>query len=177
MASLDVLLVMALKEESQGQFEAAGLNPFYCGMGAAQAAHYLTRWIFEHQPKQIINLGTAGSRLISTGSLVECTSFIQRVPHSFLPLPSTAIEVKPMTKLKAVRCGSADFVEPDVPITKCEIFDMESYAMAFVCQRMNVKFNAVKYISDQSNKNTMQDWKKNLKLSAAELLSCYREII
>ena len=91
MASLDVLLVMALKEESQGLFEATGITPLYTGVGLVKTTYKLQQWIAGHQPKHIINLGTVGSKKIAKGTLVECTSFIQRAPHAFLQINSKII--------------------------------------------------------------------------------------
>jgi adenosylhomocysteine nucleosidase len=176
MASLDILVVLALKEESQGLFEEAGIKPLYCGVGPIKAAHFLTRWIAEHRPKRIINFGTAGSRKFEQGTLVECAQFIQRVPPGFSPLSSKVLKVESITHNPPVICGSADFIESAEPVTNCDVFDMEAYAMAFVCQSMQVKFNSIKFISDHSNENTVRDWKNNLNKSAQALVACYQEI-
>ncbi len=177
MASLDLLLVLALKEESQGLFEAAGFQPFYCGVGAIKASHSLTSRIAAHKPKHVINLGTAGSRIHSPNSLVECRQFIQRVPHDFMPLKAKIINVEPITSLTQVLCGSADFIEKSEPVIPCDIFDMEAYALAYVCQQMQTKFTAIKYISDQSSADVILDWKKNVVAASGILLACYRDLI
>jgi adenosylhomocysteine nucleosidase len=176
MASLDVLLVMALKEESQGLFEAQKINPFYCGIGQVKATFHLSQWIKEYNPKWVINLGSAGSQKLNPGELVECTSFIQRSPQAELQIPSKILQTKPLTKLQPAVCGTADFVEQGAPITSCDVFDMEAYALAYVCQNTNVKFSCIKAISDRSDKNVIQDWKLNLKTNASLLLSFYREM-
>ncbi|MBC7420242.1 MAG: hypothetical protein H7328_05890 [Bdellovibrio sp.] len=176
MASLDVLLVMALKEESQGLFEAAGISPYYTGVGLVKTTYQLNQWLLEHQPKRVINLGTVGSKTIAKNALVECTSFVQRAPHAFLQIKSKMIHTKALTTLPAVLCGSGDFIEKADPITPCDVFDMEAYAMAFVCAQMNIPFNSIKFVTDHSDENLIHDWKKNLHFSAESLLKCYREI-
>ncbi len=176
MASLDVLLVMALKEESQGLFEADGIKPFYCGLGQVKATYHLTQWVKEYKPKHVINLGTVGSHRFSQGELVECTSFIQRVPHEHLQIKSKVIKAEPITKLPQVICGTGDFVEKASPITPCDVFDMEAFALAYVCQQQNVKFNSIKAVSDRSDENIIHDWQKSLHMNAQLLLQSYREM-
>ncbi len=176
MASLDVLLVMALKEESQGLFEAAGINPNYLGVGLVKTTFKLQQLLQQHKPRRVINLGTAGSRTIKPGSLVECTSFIQRVPHEFLPLSSKVIHVEAKTTLPPVLCGSGDFIETKEPITHCDVYDMEAYAIAFVCEQMKISFSSIKFVTDISDKNLIHDWKKSLHISASSLLKTYNEM-
>ena len=164
------LVIMALREESQGLFEAAGYEIFYSGMGLVKSSHAITKLIEKHKPTTVLNLGTAGSHSIKAGSIVECSAFVQRAPHSFLPIPSTKITTSPQTTLPHVMCGSGDFVEITHPQTNCDIFDMEAYALAYCCKEMNVRFNSIKFVTDQSNENTLQDWRQQLKHSAIALL-------
>ena len=72
--------------------------------------------------------------------------------------------------------GSADFIEKAEPLTPCDVFDMEAYAMAFVCEQMNIRFNSIKFVTDNSDENLIHDWKKSLHISAEALLACYREM-
>ncbi len=173
---MQTLVVLALKVESQGLFEASGFHPLYCGVGAVKATHNLTKWIFEHKPKQVINLGTAGSHAFKVGQLVECISFVQRHPHDFFKLPSEKIQAEKLTNLASAVCGSADFIESAAPITPCDVFDMEAYSLAYVCQKMKVPFHSLKFITDASNETLATDWTANLKFSAESLLNELRKL-
>lgn len=175
------LLVMALRQESQGLFEAQSIQPLYCGVGLVNASFYLQKHIItsaaaNSKISRVVNLGTAGSPTFKQGSLVECTSFVQRRTGLQIPVQSIVLHIPAITSLAPVTCGSADFVETTTsPHTKCDIMDMEAYSLAFVCQQYKIPFHCIKYISDHSDTNTVNDWKKNLQHSAESLLKIYNE--
>lgn len=176
------LIVMALKNESQCRFENSGLQPFYCGIGLVKAAYSLTQKLsqvlcdpnIKEKPNLIINLGTAGSFQHQQRELVEVSAFVQR--NHFLPAEKTKIELTTLTTLPKVICGSADTIESTSPIISSyyDIMDMEGYALAFVCQKFKIPFVSIKYISDNSNENTVHDWKINLSDAAEKLESFYK---
>ncbi len=79
----NVVVVMALPAESAGVFEEAGVPVLYCGVGKVNAAIALTRELrrYAHAaqpPPQVLNFGSAGSRVHATGSLLACHEFVQR---------------------------------------------------------------------------------------------------
>jgi adenosylhomocysteine nucleosidase len=79
----NTLVVMALRAESAGVFEAAGVPVLYCGVGKINAAmaltRELTRYALQHQAMPLVlNFGSAGSRRHAAGTLVECHEFVQR---------------------------------------------------------------------------------------------------
>lgn len=170
------LLIMALKDESKMLFEKNQSTPFYCGIGQVKAAFMTQKLILEHRPSRILNMGTAGSFVLPQGSLVECTSFVQRFPASSISAPSTIIKADPISDLKQVICGTGDHVETGPDINKCDVMDMEAYAIAYVCQQMNVPFNSIKFVADSSDKNVLRDWKSNLGKSAAALFEHFNKI-
>ena len=60
-------------------------------------------------------------------------------------------------------CGSGDnFVDRDIELS-VDVVDMEAYAIAKVCKKEKIKFRCFKYISDNADSNSSNDWKKNLK--------------
>ena len=44
----------------------------------------------------------------------------------------------------------------------CDAVDMESYAMAFVCQKYRIPFLSIKYITDVVGQNSQQHWEDKL---------------
>ena len=67
------IFVAALKEETHG------LNFFYhTGAGKINATYNLTKLIKTHQPKEVINFGSAGAISKNLEGIVECTKFYQR---------------------------------------------------------------------------------------------------
>ncbi len=183
----DILIIMALPSESQGLFEAENIEVNYCGIGKVNAAFRATELILKHQPSRILNLGTAGSHKFKTHEMIECKSFVQKdmdiTPLGF-PLGQTplddipgAIDVQTFTELKKGICGTGDVFEVGTPRLPCDLVDMEAYAMAKVCKKLKVDFTAIKYITDGSDPHSKDDWIKNLKPAAENLLKIYQQIV
>ena len=173
MASLEAskgLIFMALPQESQGLFESAGVKVYFTGVGKVKATYSAVKLIEKLNPEWILNLGTAGSKKIKIGQVVEATRFVQRDPL-FAQFPQAALKTEALTGLPQVICGTADSVEYGVPSVACEIFDMEAYALAYVCEQLKVKFNSIKFISDSSDENVVDQWKSNLKTASEALLA------
>jgi adenosylhomocysteine nucleosidase len=170
------LLIMALPEESQKRFEHARIEVHYCGIGMLNAAYITHKLITEQNPSKIINLGTAGSFKLKKGDLVECSSFVQRfASKSVIPGYQKIESANFITKLQKVVCGTGDFIQTEES-TYFDIMDMEAYAMAYVCKKLNVNFHAIKFISDNSNENTLSDWKKNLEQASEALFQTYQDL-
>lgn len=183
----EIILLMALPSESQGLFEKENISVHYCGIGKINAAHKTTELIYLHKPKCILNLGTAGSHKYKTHELIECTAYVQKdmdiTPLGF-PLGQTPldhipgkIESETITNLKKGICGTGDVFEIGQPKLACDLVDMEAYAIAKVCKKMNVNFTAIKYITDGSDPHSKEDWFKNLRPAAEALLKIYHEIV
>ena len=127
----DVLVVCAIVQETQGQLE--NYKTLYTGVGKVNATYKLTKYLDTHvskaRPKFIINYGTAGSRELPIGELVDCTKFIQRDMNvtslgfmqgqtPFEDLVPTVldydhVEFNPISK--KLRCGTGDnFVDNNI---------------------------------------------------------------
>jgi len=192
MAHEPPLVVMALELEAQGLFASAGIEVLYTGIGKVNAAHGLTRALMQLRQAgaalpRVINFGTAGSHTFATGSLVACTSFVQRdmdvtalgfaqgtTPFDALP----AMLGFPVTlpHLPHGICSSGDSFETRGPVLARDVLDMEGYALAKVCTLENVSFTCVKYITDGADHAAAGDWHANLPKAAAEFLAVYRTL-
>jgi adenosylhomocysteine nucleosidase len=177
----DVLIVCALEEETQGQLE--DWNVLYTGVGKVNATLKLTQRLHSSHlhylppmPKLVINYGTAGSRELPIGELVDCTKFTQRdmdvTGMGFMKgqtpfenevpmiLDYDHVEFNPIGK--KLRCGTGDnFVQDDID-NYSDVFDMEAYALAKVCHHYKVPFISFKYITDNANEHSPKDWEENL---------------
>ena len=132
--------------------------------------------IIERKPTKVINLGTAGSFKLKKGDLVECSSFIQRFAFkSAIPGHQRIDTTDFISQLPKAICGTGDYLQKEQS-TFFDIMDMEAYAMAFVCQKLNVNFHSIKFISDNSNENTLSDWKKNLQQASEALFQTYHDL-
>jgi len=61
-----------------------------------------------------------------------------------------------------VICGTGDTFAISKPKIKCNIVDMEAYAIAKICKKHNVEFLCYKYISDSADANASNDWEENV---------------
>lgn len=154
---------MALKGESNGIIEQQGYFVKYTGMGLISAAQICTEEILNHKPDAVFNFGTAGSTHFSVGDLIEITQFCQR--GDVLPQTNSFIRTSAITNLKTGFCGSADFVEVAKNTNQYNVYDMEAFAMAQVCRNHQIPFHCFKLITDRSDEQLKQDWKKNLEVS------------
>ncbi len=180
MSGKDILIVCALEQETQGKLE--DYRVLYTGVGKVNASLELTKVLqkahlhyLPPMPKLIINYGTAGSRELPIGELVDCTKFTQRdmdvtgmgfmkgqtpfendVP---ITLDYDQVEFNPIGK--KLRCGTGDnFVQTDED-TYSDVYDMEAYALAKVCHHYDINFISFKYITDNANEHSAGDWEQN----------------
>ncbi len=185
----DIQIVCALEQEVNGELDGVLPNSrqiIYTGVGKVNATGQLTERLHRSHlnylppmPKLVINYGTAGSRDLPIGELVDCTKFTQRdmdvrglgfilgqtpfeeeVP---IILDYDHVEFNPIGK--KLRCGTGDnFVQTNEDCaweTYSDVYDMEAYALAKVCHMYNVPFISFKYITDNANESSPKDWEEN----------------
>ncbi|ENU21138.1 hypothetical protein F994_00606 [Acinetobacter bohemicus ANC 3994] len=183
----DLALIMALPNESKGLFEQAGIDVHYSGIGKVNAAFKAFEVIQKTGCKTLLNLGTAGSSHFDAHALVEVMTFVQR-DMDVSPL-GFQVGVTPMDHdypaeialdvhfgdLAQGICGTGDSFETGLPKVPCNLVDMEGYALAKVCKKLDVRLISVKYITDGANDTAHLDWEENLLLGAQKLLALYQK--
>jgi adenosylhomocysteine nucleosidase len=175
-----MLIVMALAPESGGLIEKTlaehniEAHLIYTGVGLISAAQKTTEAILHHKPHRILNLGTAGSRKFSQGTLVECHEFIYRGDISYIIKNKHTVET--FTDLQKAVCASADHVDLGPIKVECDVMDMEAFALAKVCENYQIPFHSIKYVTDASDANMLQDWKENLKHGAIALSDFLKKV-
>jgi adenosylhomocysteine nucleosidase len=185
------LVVMALRVESGGVFEAAGVPVLYCGVGKLNAAialsKELSRYAHARQDMpRVVNFGSAGSRCHAPGTFVASHEFVQRdmdvralgfalgvTPYDVSP---PCLTFEPVFHLPAAICGSGDSFATVAIEVNCAVVDMEAYALAKVCWQENAKFACVKYITDGADTSAPGDWQRNVHKAAEEFLRLFRGI-
>ena len=173
-----ILIVCALEIETQEKLK--DYDVLYTGVGKVNATFALTRKfgkLGSYIPYSlVVNYGTAGSRKIKKGKLVDCTKFIQRdmdvtglgfmrgetpfEPNVPIILDFDHVEFNPIGR-KAT-CGSGDNFVEDRLNYYGEVVDMEAYALAKVCWTYNIDFISFKYITDGADEQAHEDWEANL---------------
>ena len=163
-----MLIVCALESETNGQL--GGYDVLYTGVGKINATFSLTRRFIEFGfPKLVINYGTAGSRQMPIGELVECHKFIQRDMDASLlgfPIGITPFDNTPLllgSKDEGIIVGTGDSFVTNISneIKDIDVFDMESYSLAKVCSKFNIPFKCWKYITDNADGSSPNKWEEN----------------
>src|SRR5438067_3883631 len=151
------LFVFALDSEATGEFD--DCNKVIVGAGKVNAAYALTKAIYYHKPKLIINLGSAGSNTFKRGEVICCTQFIQRDMDAstlgFQRYQTPFSELPPVLnyglKIKGVQegiCGTGDSFETNHSSSDYNVIDMEAYSFALIAMKEQIPFLCLKYISD-----------------------------
>jgi adenosylhomocysteine nucleosidase len=186
------IVVMALRVESSGVFEAAAVPVLYCGIGKINAAVALARALapYSHVGREmplVINFGSAGSRRFASGTFVACHEFVQHdmdvsglgyargvTPYDEAP---SCLTFDPVFKgLPTAVCGSGDSFATLEPELNCGVIDMEAYALAKVCWHENANFACVKCVTDGADHAAADDWRRNVSMAAEEFLRLYRSV-
>lgn len=184
-----LLIVVALRVETQGLLEAAGARLLFTGAGKVNAAYALTRELAEFRARGesplVVNLGTAGSRKYARGSVVACRRFAQRdmdVTGLGFTLGVTPFEEHVPAELEFPElfahlphgvCGTGDRFEAHSAALPWDLIDMEAYALAKVCFLEEVPFACAKYVSDGADDSAADDWQSNLNAAAREFVKVY----
>tara|TARA_B100000945_G_C20399375_1_gene606529 strand:+ start:591 stop:1211 length:621 start_codon:yes stop_codon:yes gene_type:complete len=190
----NILITVALKIEFQGEIP-DNCDLIYTGVGKVNATYNLTKKLesMNKLPSYIVNYGTAGSKDLKIGEIVDCTRFIQHdmyLKEFGLNPGQTAFEFdqyeqnEPPVILnfksenknpikKNYICASGDkFITKfddnflDIEKTyneKISVIDMEAYALAKVSYLYNIPFISFKYITDNLNSKGVSDWEQHVK--------------
>lgn len=179
------LFVFAMKEESRDAF--SDYNVLHTGIGKVNASYSLSKTIQAERPSIIINMGTAGSRRHDSGSIINCTRFIQRdMDVSVLgfekwqtPFSDDPVVIEyghAVNDLPQGTCGTGDSFDASEVAAKFDVVDMEAYALALICQRENIPFLCLKYISDGADDAAVTDWNAALDQAAKALRETFLTI-
>ncbi len=187
------LVVIALRAESAGVFEAANIPVLYCGVGKVNAAMALARELTRYRLQAeamplVLNFGSAGSRRRAAGTMVACHEFVQRdmdVSGLGFPLGVTPYDDVParlsfdplFERLPSAVCGSGDSFATVVGEMDCDVVDMEGYALAKVCWCEGAPFACAKYVSDGADHTAADDWQRNVHRAADEFLRLYLDVV
>lgn len=165
-----VLIVSALEME----LPTLSTGPIlFTGVGKVCAATKLAKYLGENfNIHTVINYGTAGGiKQVSKGKVYAVNRFIEsdfrscavNLPHKDL------ITVDAWADLDYKVCSTQDHFVTDsgelIEVTfgdQVNLVDMESYALAYVCQQFGVNFHCYKYISDEANDTAPGEWVENV---------------
>lgn len=188
-----VIVAMALPAESAGRFEARGIDVLYTGVGKVNAAVALTRRFARYRradrgPPLVVNFGTAGGIGIPPRTLVACRRFVDRdmdvAPLGFAPGVTPFDELPPelefpscFAALPEAVCGTGDSFATKVQRVRCDVVDMEAYALAKSCRIEGAGFACAKYVSDGADEHAALHWRENVAGAADLFVNLYEELV
>lgn len=182
---MSLLITFAMKEEAGSYFDSWPL--LFTGVGKVQAAMRLTAKIQRYRPSHVLNLGTAGSRNYPTGTLLNVTGFIQRdmdvtplgierYRTPFLEDPAVLRVGEVYSGMPQGICATGDSFDTEADPMLADAFDMESYALAYVCKEHNTAFSCIKYISDGADDRAADDWRTSLDRASICLYQAFEQL-
>jgi adenosylhomocysteine nucleosidase len=168
--------IVALIDEVNGATQINGNNVIYSGVGKINAtiAAYSA---FNQGYSEVINIGSCGSLKHPPGTIIKVGSVFQDIDvrplseYGETPFESHYNQVV-TDRSVLTTCFTTDYFadlnykekyskEYIDMIHKCDIFDMECFALAKVCHRFGIKFSSYKWVSDNGDGG---DWKENCKI-------------
>ena len=168
------LIVCALKDEFNIEINRYSL--LHTGVGKVNAAISLTEHMLTNKkPDYVINYGTAGSKKIDVGDLVDCTKFIQRDMDASklgfdkfetpfdgkisIEIDFSYILQNPIKRF--LTCATGDNFLASSSVHPGDVVDMEAYALAKVCAKFSILFISFKYIPDSADSDANVIWELN----------------
>lgn len=160
------LIITALESELKRSALPLGVEIVYTGVGKVNAAIATTKAIHEFSPKKIINFGTAGKVNPSLKGLLEVGKVLQRDMHTepLAPRGKTPFCPRPSEyqSTGSILCGTGDsFVtshDPWLHENDIDVVDMELFAIAAVAHQFNIPWYSYKFITDDANSDSANDW-------------------
>ena len=166
-----LVVIVALEDELNPDIISSHIPVIYSGIGKVNASIATYRAIKEYNPKLIINFGTVGKITQNLSGLIQISSVIQRDMNAepLAPRGSVPFSNKP-NKFVSISnghvCGTGDsFVtQHDEWLTQngVDVVDMELFAIAAVAHEHSIDWISYKFISDDANESSGQDWSKQV---------------
>ncbi|QWD69144.1 5'-methylthioadenosine nucleosidase [Polynucleobacter sp. VK25] len=162
----DLLIITALESELKRESLPQGVHIVYSGVGKINAAMTSIKAIHQYSPKRILNFGTAGKLKPELQGLLEIGKVIQRDMDAepLAPRGSTPFCNRPQEYVSTGQflCGSGDsFVtayDPWLSSQGVDVVDMELFAIAAIAHEHNIPWQSFKYITDDANESSGEDW-------------------
>ncbi|MBU3566009.1 5'-methylthioadenosine nucleosidase [Polynucleobacter sp. MWH-HuK1] len=162
----ELLIITALESELKREVLPSCVEIVYTGIGKINAAITSIKAIHQYSPKRILNFGTAGKIKSELHGLLEIGKVIQRDMQAepLAPRGSTPFCIRPQEYLSSGQfiCGSGDsFVtahDPWLHNLGVDVVDMELFAIAAVAHDHQIPWQSFKYITDDANESSGEDW-------------------
>jgi adenosylhomocysteine nucleosidase len=181
----ELLIITALESELKRESLPNGIEIVYSGVGKINATMTTIKAIHQYSPKRILNFGTAGKIKPELHGLLQIGKVIQRDMDAepLLPRGKTPFCPKPQEYLSTGQflCGSGDsFVtahDPWLHSQGVDVVDMELYAIAAIAHDHNIPWQSFKYITDDANESSGEDWQARVHQGQELFLERIKDIL
>ena len=163
-----ILVLVAIDRELEGVTLPFGYKVIEIGVGKINATGSTVQAILRHNPKKIINYGTAGSlNKKLTRGLYRVSKVYQRdmdcrpfgIELGVTPYDHVA-EID--MGIEGVTLGTGDSFVTSKPELVTDLVDMEGYAVAKAAGRWNIPCEIYKFVSDFANADAIKEWGTNV---------------
>lgn len=174
-----ILIITALESELDKHKLPKSVDCAYCGVGKINAALSTFKAIQEFQPALVVNYGTVGKINPSLSGMIEIAKVVQRdmMTEPLSPRGQTPFCTRPQTYQSgrgSYVCGTGDsFVtaaDPWLVAHNIDVVDMELFAIAAAAHACNVPWQAYKFITDDANGSSGDDWSQKVQHGEALFL-------
>ena len=166
----NLLIITALESELKRESLPAGVEIVYSGIGKINATLTTIKAIHQYSPRRILNFGTAGKVNPDLHGLLSIGKVIQRdmLTEPLAPRGKTPFCTRPHEYLSNGKfiCGSGDsFVTAHdswLHSQGIDVVDMELFAIAASAHEHQIPWDAYKYITDDANEQSGNDWQEKV---------------
>jgi adenosylhomocysteine nucleosidase len=166
-----LVVIVALEDELNRENLSSHIPIVYSGIGKVNASIATFKAIKEYSPNLIINFGTVGKITPNLSGLIQIGSVIQRdmIAEPLSPRGTVPFSHKPSRHISISTghtCGTGDsFVTQEdkwLIENRVDVVDMELFAIASVAHEHNIDWISYKFISDEANESSGQEWSKQI---------------
>ena len=182
-SSCPVALLVALPQELDATL-IPNIPVVYTGVGKVNAAMAAAHCIQQYRPRLLLNFGSAGRVRPGPQGLLEIGRVLQRdmLAEPLAPRGTTPFHQGPHaleSGLSGLVCATGDsFVtgpDPWFSAQGVDVVDMELFALAAVCQHSSVPWRALKFVSDDANTESGNDWAANVRAGQTLFLAWWQQ--
>jgi len=171
---MNKVFIIALPEETDFKSNINGIDILYSEPGKINAT-MVASYAYKLGYTEIINIGSCGSLKHNPGTIINVGYVYEDIDirplyeygynsqngvnnYKISDTKYTCFTTDYFVDLNQKNKYSEEYLKM---INSCDIFDMECFALAKVCNMYNIKFSSYKWVSDNGDGG---DWKENCKI-------------
>lgn len=162
-----VVIITALEDELNPLLLPDQVPVVYSGIGKINASIAALEAIGQHQPRLIVNFGTAGKISKHLTGLIPIGRVLQRdmmaeplAPRGQVPFSQDPHELFSIREGHTCGTGDSFVTQTDdwLAVNGVDVVDMELFAIATIARKFDIPWMSWKYITDEANEASGQDW-------------------